>query len=88
MNRHKKWDKRQEQEQEFEWGNAVVYLDYDENIERAIRRFKKLLKKSGVLEELQKRQAYEKPSDRKRRKKQEQRRKHLKEQKQKNKETD
>lgn len=41
----------------------------DESIERALKRFKKIVEKSGVLTEVAKRKHYEKPSQKRNRKK-------------------
>ncbi len=40
----------------------VVQLKEGENIERALKRFKRKFEKTGVIKELRKRQAFEKPS--------------------------
>lgn len=48
-----------------EGGDCVprVFLDEgDDNFELALRRFKKMVEKSAILSELRKRQQYEKPS--------------------------
>ena len=49
--------------------NVEVIVRRGEPIERAIRRFRKRLKKDGVLEEHIKRKRYEKPSTARRKKK-------------------
>jgi small subunit ribosomal protein S21 len=46
----------------------VVKVREDESLENALRRFKRKCEKSGVLTELKKRQHYEKPSVRRKRK--------------------
>jgi len=46
----------------------VVRVREDESLESALRRFKRKCEKSGILSELKKRQHYEKPSARKKRK--------------------
>jgi len=46
--------------------DIVVYPG--EDIEKAIKRFSKAVKKSGILEEVRERRFFEKPSDKKRRK--------------------
>ncbi len=46
----------------------VVFIREDENFEGALRRFKRKCEKSGVLTELKKRQYYEKPSIKRKRK--------------------
>jgi len=45
-----------------------VTRKYNESIERLIQRFKRACNKEGVLKELKRRESYEKPSERKRRK--------------------
>ena len=45
-----------------------VRVRENESIESAIRRFKKLCEKAGILAELRKREHYEKPSERRKRK--------------------
>ena len=49
--------------------NVEVKLRDGEPVERLIRRFTKKVKKEGIMEEYRKRQHYEKPSIKKRRKK-------------------
>jgi small subunit ribosomal protein S21 len=49
--------------------NVEVRLRDGEPVERLIRRFTKKVKKEGVMDEYRKRQHYEKPSIKKRRKK-------------------
>ena len=46
----------------------LVRVREDESLENALRRFKRKCEKSGVLSELKKRQHYEKPSVRRKRK--------------------
>lgn len=46
----------------------VVQVREDESFEAALRRFKRKVEKSGVLTELRKRQHYEKPSVKRKRK--------------------
>lgn len=46
----------------------VVRVREDESLESALRRFKRKCEKSGVLSELKKRQHYEKPSAKRKRK--------------------
>ncbi len=41
---------------------AQVKVGKDESLDRALRRFKKSCQKSGVMSELRKRSAYDKPS--------------------------
>lgn len=45
-----------------------VVIESDESFENALKRFKKQCEKSGLLSELKKRQHYEKPSVRRKRK--------------------
>lgn len=54
----------------MEGGNYVtkVVVESDESFENALKRFKKQCEKSGLLSELKKRQHYEKPSVRRKRK--------------------
>jgi len=47
---------------------AKVIVEADESFERALRRFKKQIEKSGVLSDLKRHQPYEKPSVRRKRK--------------------
>lgn len=47
---------------------AEVRIGKGESIESALRRFKKLCQKSGVLAEVRKREHYEKPSVRRKKK--------------------
>ena len=46
----------------------LVHVKEDESFENALRRFKRKCEKSGILSELKKRQHYEKPSERRKRK--------------------
>ena len=46
----------------------VIKLRDDESLDSALRRFKRKCEKSGILTELKKRQHYEKPSVRRKRK--------------------
>ncbi len=48
----------------------VVPLKEGENIERALKKFKRKYEKTGVVKELRRRQAYMKPSVQKRKQKQ------------------
>jgi len=56
----------------------VTRVRETENLEAALRRFKRLCERSGVLSEAKRRQEYEKPSVRKKRKLIAARKKHLK----------
>jgi small subunit ribosomal protein S21 len=49
------------------WGNTVFVKD--DNIEKALRKFKKKVQDSGLLLELRERETYEKPTTRRKRKK-------------------
>jgi small subunit ribosomal protein S21 len=49
------------------YGNSV--LVNDGNVEKALRKFKKKVQESGLLEELRERQTYEKPTTERKRKK-------------------
>ena len=46
----------------------TVYVK-DGNVERALRKFKKKIQESGLLEELRRRETYEKPTTERKRKK-------------------
>lgn len=46
----------------------LVHVKEDESFENALRRFKRKCEKSGILSELKKRQHYEKPSEKRKRK--------------------
>jgi small subunit ribosomal protein S21 len=46
----------------------VVHVREEESFENALRRFKRKVEKSGILTELRKRQHYEKPSVKRKRK--------------------
>ena len=46
----------------------LVKVREDESLENALRRFKRKCEKSGILTELKKRQHYEKPSTKRKRK--------------------
>ncbi|MDX1584711.1 MAG: 30S ribosomal protein S21 [Thermoanaerobaculia bacterium] len=46
----------------------IVFVKDDESFENALRRFKRKCEKSGVLSEVKKRQYYEKPSEKRKRK--------------------
>jgi small subunit ribosomal protein S21 len=47
--------------------NLIVYPRRNENIERAIKRFNKKVKKLGIIDDYKDHQRYMKPSDKKRR---------------------
>jgi small subunit ribosomal protein S21 len=44
----------------------VVPIKEGENIERALKKFKRKFEKTGIVKQLRSRQAYKKPSERKR----------------------
>ena len=46
----------------------LIHVKEDESFENALRRFKRKCEKSGILSELKKRQHYEKPSTKRKRK--------------------
>ena len=50
-----------------EYRRSVVVKD--DNVERALRKFKKKIQESGLLEELRGRETYEKPTTQRKRKK-------------------
>ncbi len=50
------------------FGNAVEVKEY-ENINQALRRFKKKIEESGILEDVKKKEFYEKPTSIRKRKK-------------------
>lgn len=47
---------------------AEVKVGKNESLDRALRRFKNSIRKQGILSELRKREAYEKPSVRRKKK--------------------
>lgn len=47
---------------------AEVRVGKNESLDRALRRFKNSIRKQGILSELRKREAYEKPSVRRKKK--------------------
>jgi small subunit ribosomal protein S21 len=47
---------------------AHVFIDDTENLEKAIKRFKRMVEKEGIIREFKKREYYEKPSTIKNRK--------------------
>ena len=48
---------------------AYIRIDDTENLEKAIKRFKRMVEKEGIIREWKKREYYEKPSTIKNRKK-------------------
>ena len=47
---------------------SEVRVNEDENIENALKRFKKKIQKAGILSEIKRRERYEKPSVKRKRK--------------------
>ena len=47
---------------------AQVKVSKDMPVEKALRKFRSICKKEGIIDEVKKRRAYEKPSSKKRRK--------------------
>ncbi len=47
---------------------AVVYVKEDESFDKALKRFKKICEKEGILTEVKRREFYEKPSVKRKRK--------------------
>ena len=47
---------------------SEVIIHDDENVDRALKRFKKKCEKAGILSDLRKHRHYEKPSERRKRK--------------------
>lgn len=41
---------------------ATIYVDDGENLEKALKRFKRMVEKEGIIREYKKREYYEKPS--------------------------
>ena len=41
---------------------ASIYVEENENLEKAIKRFKRMVEKEGIIRENKKREYYEKPS--------------------------
>ncbi len=71
---------RKAESQEIKAGETVlplVHVREDESFENALRRFKRKCEKSGVLTELKKRQHFEKPSVKRKRKQMQARKKML-----------
>ena len=48
---------------------SVVYIRDGEDVNKALRKFKKKIEESGLLDELRKREFYEKPTTKRKRKK-------------------
>ena len=66
---YKGYKMKQKVKKDFErQNNSLLYVSVrDNNIERALREFKKRVKNSGLLKELKERECYEKKSLKKRR---------------------
>ena len=66
---YKGYKMKQKVKKDFErQNNSLLYVSVrDNNIERALREFKKRVKNSGLLKELRERECYEKKSLKKRR---------------------
>jgi len=47
---------------------AIVEVKPDENFEKALKRFKKICEKEGIITEMKRREFYEKPSVKRKRK--------------------
>lgn len=47
---------------------AVVIVNENESFEKVLKRFKRIVEKEGILTEVKRRQFYEKPSEKKKRK--------------------
>ena len=47
---------------------AIVVVGDSESFEKALKRFKRIVEKEGILTEVKRRQFYEKPSEKKKRK--------------------
>ncbi len=47
---------------------AIVVVNENEPFEKALKRFKRIVEKEGILTEVKRRQFYEKPSEKKKRK--------------------
>ena len=61
----------------FDWTQEVT-LRKDEPIDVALKRFKKLCQKNGILQDIKRHQFYEKPSERKKKKMQDARKREFK----------
>lgn len=61
----------------FDWTQEVT-VRKDESIEVALKRFKKLCQKNGILQDIKKHQFYEKPSEKKKKKMQDARKREFK----------
>ncbi len=47
---------------------AIVVVNENESFEKVLKRFKRIVEKEGILTEVKRRQFYEKPSEKKKRK--------------------
>ena len=61
-------------------GKGLIVYVRNNDIDRALRKLKKMVNNEGVIKELKKREFYEKPSDRKRREKARARKRWIKQQ--------
>ena len=62
------WLKDKEKQKVVKQKMAEVKVGENESIESALRRFKKKIQKAGILSEVKKRERYEKPSVKRKRK--------------------
>lgn len=72
-------NRKREEKPHGSGGGLIVYVR-NNDIDRALRKLKKMVNNEGVIKELKKREFYEKPSDRKRREKARARKRWLKQQ--------
>lgn len=63
---------------------AIVEIADDEPFEKAFKKFKRIVEKEGILTEVKRRQFYEKPSEKKKRKERQARKRMIKALKKKN----
>lgn len=57
---------------------AIVQIFDNESFEKAFKRFKRIVEKEGILTEVKRRQFYEKPSEKKKRKERQARKRMIK----------
>lgn len=55
-----------------------ISIDKNDNIDKVLRRFKKMCEKEGLIKEIKRKQYYEKPSQQRRREYLKRKRRHLK----------
>ncbi len=55
-----------------------INIDKNDNIDKVLRRFKKMCEKEGLIKEIKRKQYYEKPSQQRRREYLKRKRRHLK----------